>query len=311
MSLTIVMYHYVRDLARSRFPAIKGRSIADFRGQLDHIGSHYEVVTAEHVIAASRGETDLPANAAWLTFDDGYLDHFTNVTPLLDERGWQGSFFVPAQPVLEGKLLDVNKIHFILASGGDPAALVDELRREVALARERDPAVRDWDSYVADYMGECHLDTPEVLFIKLMLQVGLPEAVRTPICDALFARFVSNDEVAFAVELYASVDQLRMMKRAGMCIGSHGFGHYWMGTLPRAAQEREVARALDFLNTIGVDRNDWVMCYPYGSYNADTLDIVRANGGALGITTKNGIADLSTDAPLELPRIDTIDLPVG
>lgn len=311
MSLTIVMYHYVRDLARSRYPAIRGRTVADFRAQLDHIGRRYEVVTAEHVVAASRGETDLPTNAAWLTFDDGYLDHFTNVTPLLDERGWQGSFFVPAQPVLQGKLLDVNKIHFILASGGDPAALVEELRVQVAAARAGGAELRGWDDYLAEYMGECHLDTPEVLFIKLMLQVGLPEAVRNMICDALFVRFVSNDEVAFAAELYASVDQLRMMKRAGMCIGSHGFAHYWMGTLPRAAQETEVARSLDFLAALGVARDDWVMCYPYGSYTADTLDIVRAHGCGLGITTKNGIADLASDPPLELPRIDTIDLPIG
>jgi peptidoglycan/xylan/chitin deacetylase (PgdA/CDA1 family) len=311
VSLTIVMYHYVRDLARSRYPAIKGRTVADFRGQLDHIGRNYEVVTAEHVAAASRGETDLPANAAWLTFDDGYLDHFTNVTPLLDERGWQGSFFVPARPVLEGKLLDVNKIHFILASGGDPAALVDELRQQVAAARERGAELRDWDSYLAEFMGECHLDTPEVLFIKLMLQVGLPEQVRTRICDALFARFVSSDEVSFAAELYASPDQLRMMQRAGMCIGSHGFAHNWMGTLPRDEQAVEVSRSLEFLASLGVDRNDWVMCYPYGSYNADTLDLVRASGCALGVTTGNGIADIKTDAPLELPRIDTIDLPVS
>ena len=245
-----------------------------------------------------------------MTFDDGYIDHFTNVMPLLDERGWQGSFFVPARPVLEGKLLDVNKIHFILASGGDPAALVDELKSQVATAREHDANVREWDDYLAEFMGECHLDTPEVLFIKLMLQVGLPEGVRHSICDALFARFVSSDEVAFAAELYASVDQLRMMKRAGMCLGSHGFAHDWMGSLPRTAQEVEVARSLDFLRTLGVEKDDWVMCYPYGSYNADTLDIMRATRCALGITTKSGIADIAVDAPLELPRIDTIDLPV-
>ena len=299
MSLTIVMYHYVLDLARSRYPAIKGRTVADFRGQLDYIGRHYELVTAEHVISASRGETDLPANAAWLTFDDGYIDHFTNVMPLLDERGWQGSFFVPAQPVLEGKLLDVNKIHFILASGSVPAVLVEALRSQVADARDRGANVRAWEDYLAEYMGECHLDTPEVLFIKQMLQVGLPEALRHTICDALFKRFVSSDEGAFAAELYVSVDQLRMMKRAGMHIGSHGFAHYWMGSLPRAVQEEEALRALDFMGTLGVGQDDWVMCYPYGSYNSDTLDIMRANRCALGITTKNGIADMTIDGPLE------------
>ena len=35
--VTIVMYHYVRDLERSRFPAIKGLSLDRFWRQLRYI----------------------------------------------------------------------------------------------------------------------------------------------------------------------------------------------------------------------------------------------------------------------------------
>ena len=34
---TIVMYHYVRELRRSRYPGIKGLSTEKFRGQLDYL----------------------------------------------------------------------------------------------------------------------------------------------------------------------------------------------------------------------------------------------------------------------------------
>ena len=51
-----------------------------------------------------------------LTFDDGYSDHFLNVFPLLEKRGIKGCFFPPAQAVLEHRVLDVNKIQFVLAS---------------------------------------------------------------------------------------------------------------------------------------------------------------------------------------------------
>lgn len=310
MPLTIVMYHYVRDLARSRYPAIKGRTVADFKGQLDHIARHHTVVTAEHVIAATKGETDLPDNAAWLTFDDGYVDHYANVFPLLDARGWQGSFFVPAQPVLEGRLLDVNKIHFVLAAANDPDRLVEELRLAVEAAREKGANLRPWDDYVADYMGECHLDSPQVLFVKLMLQKGLPEAVRNAICDSLFARFVSADEAAFAAELYCSTDQLATMIRHGMHVGSHGYGHYWYSSLPRAAQARDVARSLDFLASLGAPVRDFVMCYPYGGYNDETLALMAETGCAVGITTKSATVTVGVDSPLEFGRLDTIELPV-
>jgi hypothetical protein len=45
-ALTIAMYHYVRDLERSRYPGIRGRRINEFKAQLDHIAANYHVVPA-------------------------------------------------------------------------------------------------------------------------------------------------------------------------------------------------------------------------------------------------------------------------
>lgn len=311
MSLTIVMYHYVRDLERSRFPGIKARTLETFRGQLDHIGAHYQVVTIDQILAATSGQEPLPDKACWLTFDDGYLDHYQNVFPLLHERGWQGSFYPPAQPILEGRLLDVNKIHYILAAEPDASRILDQLRAEVEREREAGAGLRPWQAYLDEHMGECHLDTPEVLFIKLMLQKALPEAVRHRICDALFARFVSADEAAFASELYMSVDQARLMRRSGMAFGSHGYSHQWLSAMAPEEQARDIDRSLDFLGMLGVPRTDWSICYPYGSYDSRTIDLVRERGCALGVTTREGVADLARDDALELPRVDTIHLPVS
>jgi peptidoglycan/xylan/chitin deacetylase (PgdA/CDA1 family) len=103
MSLTIVMYHYVRDLRQSSYPAIKGRDLFSFQRQLDYIGCQYTLVTAEQVIAAIKDGEPFPENAAWLTFDDGYSDHYSFVFPLLKSRGWQGSFFPPVRAVRDGQ----------------------------------------------------------------------------------------------------------------------------------------------------------------------------------------------------------------
>lgn len=307
--LTIVMYHYVRDLAATRWPTLKARDVAAFDGQLDWLESQHEVVSVDQIVEATRGGDPLPTNAAWLTFDDGYAEHFDLVMPRLAARGWKGSFFVPARPIREAHVLNVNKIHFLLATLSDPANLIAELRRLVEAAGESRRDLPAWSDYVARYMGECRLDTPEVLFIKLMLQMGLPEDLRAKICDELFSRFVTSDEAAFAAELYMSADQVRAMTAAGMHIGSHGYRHDWLSSLTRAEQEHDIDQSLHFLRDMGADTADWVICYPYGGYDAETLSLLRERKCALALTTRSGPADLACDPLLELPRVDTIDLP--
>ena len=51
-----------------------------------------------------------------MTFDDGYKDHYTYVLPVLLENNIQGSFYIPTKCFQDKKVLDVNKIHFILES---------------------------------------------------------------------------------------------------------------------------------------------------------------------------------------------------
>jgi len=55
MDLSIVMYHYVRDLALSRYPAIKGLDVVQFRKQLDFFGQNYNIVQMENVLEALAG----------------------------------------------------------------------------------------------------------------------------------------------------------------------------------------------------------------------------------------------------------------
>jgi peptidoglycan/xylan/chitin deacetylase (PgdA/CDA1 family) len=309
MSLSIVMYHYVRDLARSRYPAIKGRDLVAFRGQLDYLARHHTVVTAEQVVAAVKDREPLPDNAAWLTFDDGYSDHYSTVFPLLHERGWQGSFFPPAVTVLDGELLDVNRIHFILAAQPDTRPVLAAIRGFVE-ERRHAGAVRPFDEYWGELAQASRFDPAEVVFIKRILQFGLPEDLRTELARSLFERFVSVDPAAFAAELYMTPEQLRTMLRCGMYIGSHGARHYWLDRLDPSRQAGEIDAALDFLRALGAPTEDWVMCYPYGAYNDTLLPVLKERGCAAGLTTRVAVARPGVDDALALPRLDTNDLPI-
>ena len=307
--LTIVMYHYVRPLERTRFPEIKGLDVALFSEQLAYLRRFYRIVSAEELLSAVRGPSwDLPRNAALLTFDDGYADHYQYVFPILEEAAIPACFFPPSSVVLERSLLDVNRIHFILASVEKKEALVEDIF-ELLDRHRADYDLRPNAAYYAELAKASRWDSAEIVFVKRILQRGLPSDLRSRISRELFAKYVSADERAFAEELYLSLDQLRCMTRHGMYVGSHGHAHEWMGQLSPDEQAVDIDRSLELLRSVGTDLSSWIMCYPYGDSNESLRAILREKNCAVGLTTVPDLASGSDDVLL-MARLDTNDLPV-
>ena len=307
-TLTIVMYHYIRDLAHSRYPGIKGLTIEAFEGQLDYVSKHYEVCSMRDVVDAVHGRRALPDHACALTFDDGFLDHFTVVFPRLVARRLTASFYPPVTAIAQQTVLETHQIHLILAVAGDDATALARRVRAVIDARG-DADLPPAATLYATHAVASRFDGPEVTFVKRVLQKGLPPRVRGEIIRRLFDEYVGIDPRVVARELYMDLEQLRCMVQHGMEVGGHGAEHVWLDTLSREGQEREIVRTVDFLGEVyGGRPRDWVMCYPFGAHDATTLDVVGAGGCVVGLTTRVGVArDLAQ--PLTLPRLDTNDLP--
>jgi len=309
MPLSIVMYHYVRDLEHSLYPGIKGRTVAEFEEQLDYIEDQHTVVTADEIAAAVKGDHDLPSDAAWLTFDDGYIDHYTNVFPRLQDRGWQGAFFPTSETVLDRALLDVNKVHFILAVEPNTDVLVARIKDYID-AHQNDEDVSSFADYWKDLAHPSRFDPADVIFVKRIMQRGLPEQHRNRLTAELFHAIVSSDTRAFANELYLSPEQMKTMIQGGMYFGSHGARHYWLDRLSPADQAADIDASLKFLREMGAPLKDWVMCYPHGAYNSTVQDVLKERGCAFALTTKGSETRIGIDPDYALPRLDTNDLPV-
>lgn len=305
--LYISMYHYTRDLKHSRYPEIKGLDVNLFREQIAFMKSNFNIVTMEQVLEAISTKEKLPEKALLLTFDDGYADNYTVAMPVLEEYGVQGSFFIPGKTFTTHQLLDVNKIHYVLASA-NIYNLVEDLKKEMDYYRGQEFQYASTEELFAKYAVASRFDIKETVFVKQMLQTVLPENLRNIISSKLFAKYVGVTEEQLAYELYMSEEQIRTMKRHGMFIGIHGYDHYWLGNLPVEQMENDISLALDALDEF-VDRKQWVMNYPYGNYNKDVLAYISKQGACLGLTTEVRLADIDKDNPLELPRLDCNDFP--
>jgi peptidoglycan/xylan/chitin deacetylase (PgdA/CDA1 family) len=287
VTLTVVMYHYVRDGAR-----VHARTTDEFHAQLEHVARNYTVVGLESVRAG-----DWPEDACLLTFDDGLVEHLDLVAPALARRGMTGVFCPPGAAVLERRVLDVQKSQFVLAASDDHAALAQRIF-------ELAPDARALDVSLAH-----RYDPPETVLVKRLLQDALPAEERQRVLDSLFAELVADDERAFADQLYLDLDGVRELLRLGMDVAGHGWEHRRLALLDEEAQRDEIDGSLRLLEAAGAATDAWAMCFAYGSRDETSLRLLRERGCAVGLTTEPRVATAEDDL-LQLPRLDTNDLPV-
>ncbi|WP_209451972.1 polysaccharide deacetylase family protein [Leptospira ryugenii] len=292
---------------------MKALDLKNFIGQIDYLSKYYHYITMEDFIESIEGRKSLPKNSLLLTFDDGYSDHYLNAFPVLFNKGIQGSFFIPSAPVQEKKILDVNKIHLLLAKSLADSSF-QKLYKDIWKLIEKYQKTYELKSL--EYYRNIKfpgngLDTEEVIFIKRMLQSELPYSCRKVILDELFEEYLGVSERVINNELYVNQDQISTMLKSGMHIGSHGHEHFWLHTLTYEEQEQDLRKSLSFLIESGVNPDTLTICYPYGSYNETTIEILKKMNFKLGFIDPSvtGIAELTEKNRFEFPRIDTIDFP--
>jgi len=303
---TVVMYHFVQPATDGPVYGLKSLDPSAFREQLAYIRRHYTPVSVFDLVRSVEASTPLPPQPIVLTFDDGYRGHYRHVFPLLDTLSIPAVFFPVASALLDRRVLDVNKIQCVLAATSDVGRLVAAIEAAI----EGDPhGSRAPSEYRAEWWKASRWDPPPVVYVKRLLQHALPERVRRPLLDDLFRELVSEDEAAFAEELYMSVSQARELCAAGMTVGAHGDRHVRLPTLSREDQAREIDGALRVLDALDIGRPGFAYCYANGEYDEHSVALLRERECSLAFTTRPDLARIAADSMLTLPRIDANDLP--
>jgi hypothetical protein len=203
-------------------------------------------------------------------------------------------------------MLDVNSIHHILALTENIDDLVHDLNNECQKeGYNKENLQQLWLTHAVP----SRYDSEKVIYVKRLLQHALPAAMRRNITSILFEKYIGINQTEFAENLYMTETEIKELRNSGMYIGSHGYEHLWLNKEDIQTQERDIDLSLQFLSSIGASTEDWIMCYPYGAFNDQTIRILRERGCAVGITTVAGSAQLNITHPYKLPRFDTNDLP--
>jgi peptidoglycan/xylan/chitin deacetylase (PgdA/CDA1 family) len=299
----VVFYHYVRDVARTEFPDIKALPPSAFAAQLDWLQTRFDVIDGPTFERAVRTGNGFDRPTALLTFDDGFVDHYEHVFPVLRSRGLGGIFFLVGSTLGDRPMLaNVHKTHFLLSRLG-----ADRFAQEAgtALSDEGVSIAAATDGREGIYRYD---EAPDVR-IKRILNYEAPYPVADRVLSALFARYIGHSD-AFARTLYLSGRQIREMARGGMTFGFHTESHPVLSRLTRDEQCSELRNGTQAIKEL-TDQATVSFCYPYGfphTYNAETLETLEEFGYSMAFNTVRREAIVGQDPRYELPRFDTRDV---
>jgi peptidoglycan/xylan/chitin deacetylase (PgdA/CDA1 family) len=244
----------------------------------------YQVVPLEE-IARGLEHGDMPARAVAITFDDGYLDSLTAAAPVLIEYEMPASFFVVTGAhertedfwwdTLERVLGDASPSPARLEISASGAALdlptADPASRRDARERLKRTLIRlareERDAFVADLVRWSGGAAP-----------------------------ASTDARAMTA---AEIRQLDGMP--GMSVGSHTVNHLMLPAQSRAVRQAELAASRRSLEVL-LARNITSLCYPYGSFDAETVAAAREAGYQCAVATGNLPVDRASDT-FAIPRL--------
>jgi peptidoglycan/xylan/chitin deacetylase (PgdA/CDA1 family) len=298
-----VFYHYVRDVDRTPFPGIKGLSVDGFKAQIDWLAARFDIIdgpTFERAVASGSG---FDAPTALLTFDDGFVDHYEHVFPVLRDRGVGGIFFVVGDTLRDRPALaNVHKTHFLLSSLG-----AERFAEEAGLALAA-AGISVAPAETAREGVYRYDEAPDVR-IKRVLNYEAPYPVADRVLANLFARHI-GDADAFARSLYLGATQIRDMAAGGMTFGFHTQSHPVLSRLGREQQRDELRAGVPLIQAL-TNQDTVSFCYPYGfphTYNADTLETLEEFGYSMAFNTVRRDAQVTRDRRYELPRFDTRDV---
>ncbi len=302
----ISTYHFIRKKNDNFYKNINYLEFNKFKNQINNFEKIFNIIGFDDALNVLRSNKKYKKPFLILTFDDGYMDHYEYVLPFLLKKKLKGLFYPFANSLKKGFITDTNKIHFTLAKNNKIEIIEDEIfdylknstnynLKKINVARKMIYKNRRYDNQ-------------KVSFVKRLLQYYLPAKIRYKINDYLFQKHVTKDKLEFYEKLYLKKKHLKEMKNYNMHFGSHGTSHNYLGFMNTQEQNLEIKNSLIFLKNLFPKEKNFSICYPYGSFNQETIKIVKKYDFKLGLSNSYGSINLLKKNNLfTLPRYDTND----
>lgn len=265
-------YHRIGDKNKCLFDReVFSCSTKSFEEQCLFIQSNFEIITLDELDSINAKPLAYDKKYALVTFDDGYIDNYTQAFPILKKHNIPATFYVPTDFVGNDLIPWWDEIAYLLRkSEGETYSLPNQLRKfylnieaiESTISRIIYDAKRLEGITVIDVLNDVRLKFPQALI-----------------------EFEKENHT-----LFMNWEQLSKMASHNMKIGSHTLSHQVLSQLSEKEQERELIVSKDILEKKLLTRINSVV-YPVGRkhcYTKTTCSIAKQAGYDFGFNNEAG-----------------------
>lgn len=303
-TINFVMYHFVKNKKNNKFLNLNVLDLKKFEEQIINFKNRYNILDNDELCEILK-KKKIPKKPSFvLTFDDGYKDHYNYVFPILMKHKLKAIFYPSTKIFQKNYLLDVNKIQLILGQNKNKKELLERLYNYIEKYTGKDKK----DLNLQEINLGSRYDSKDTILIKRLLQFYLDKKIRTKIINLIFEDTFKDKSSKISEDFYLNKEDALEMFKNGMSFGTHGFNHYWFSYLTKKQQENEVVLSINYLKKNKIFTPNLSLCYPYGSYDSNTIIIAKKLRIKFAVTTDpNSLHKINSNNIYKIPRFDCND----
>jgi len=275
--ILILAYHRVLNLD-DRFkldPTLVSASVSNFKKQMEYLSRNYNVISIDQFYSKIGSPKK---NSVIITFDDGYIDNYTNAYPILKKYNLPATIYLSTNAVDNKEILWWDKVSFMIKNTKESSLILpghvnyDLKNKGKALRR------------IARDLKELKEEK------KLMLIADMEKILKV--------------KVKRAKNLFLSWNQINEMKKNNISFGAHTVSHPILTNISSKKAEMEIVNSKKLIEK-KIKSKVIHFSYPNGhvsDFNNHIISILKKNNFNTSVTYIPGWNKKSTN-PYKLNRI--------
>jgi len=282
----VLMYHRIAEPESDVWElAVSPARFEQHLKVLKKIGNILSLQQLSHNINSNRHKNNIA-----ITFDDGYIDNFTNAKPLLEKYKIPATFFITTGQIESEKEFWWDELELIfLFTPHLPSTFSLTINNTLIASELKDEIDMSEDCRRKHRMWKACTEAPPTLRAKLFYSVWEQIKPLLSVEQDKYLKMIRN-WAGLPMQVRTdyktmSVPQLKQLATNDLfTIGAHTLTHPALAHHSDDFQRAELCSSREFLQGL-TGQEISTLAYPYGNYNQDTLRIANECGFVSAFTT--------------------------